>query len=63
MLRSKLLYAGLRARGPLIAGGTAAALLIANSQNQSPADCAFWSGKPKVHLRYFKIGGVAEVRG
>ena len=59
MLRTtRLLSAGLRARGPLLAAsaiGGGVALATANS----PAECLF-SSKPKVHLRYFGIDGVAQ---
>ena len=52
--------AGFRVRGPLLAASAIGGGTVLAAVNSSPAECAFFSSKPKVHLRYFKIGGVAE---
>jgi len=61
LLGTRVLTTGLRARGPLLAVGSAALGCGAAVASTSPAsECAFFSSTPKVHLRYFGFGGVAE---
>jgi len=60
MLRSRVLSAGYRARGPLLAAGSAIGCGAALASTSPASECAFFSSTPKVHLRYFGLSGVAE---
>lgn len=61
MLRTRLI-AGMRVSArPLLASTAAAGVAALGYYNGTSAECASWfGGKPKVHLRYFGIDGVAE---